>query len=179
MRKLHELTLYQKQYAEKHINLVYRFLHDRMLPIDEYYDIVIFGYLAAVQEYDEKPDLAKRFQFTTIAWQQMSDYLNKHFASLNRPMRKAIIVSLQQAKDTLSLDEMLPDRKCNVQDTAANRQYLAELISHLTQKEREVVILKSRGMTNTEIASQCGISIFGVYSRFTRLRQRLNHLLSV
>lgn len=178
MRKLHKLTPCQKQHAEDHINLVYKFLHTRKLPIDEYYDIVIFGYLAAIQEYDEKPELTERFQFTTIAWQQMTDCLNRHFTYLNRPMRKAIIISLQQAEDTLSLDEMLPDRKRNVQDTASNRQYLEELISHLTQKEREVVTLKSRGMSYTEIASQCGITSYGVCSRFARLRQRLDRIIA-
>lgn len=66
MSKLHEMTYLQKQFAEEHQNVVFRFLNQKELPIDDYYDIVIFGYLQAVQEYDENPALS-RFQFTTIA----------------------------------------------------------------------------------------------------------------
>lgn len=156
---------------------MYRFLHYRELPVDEYYDIVIFGYLAAVQEYDEKPGLDDKFQFSTIAWQKMSDCLCKHFTYINRPMRKAIAVSLY-SEDTVSLDTMLPDRKHNVQDTVENRQYLLQLLSHLTNKEREVVFLKANGLSYSEIADWCGITPDGVGSRFARLRRRLGQILA-
>lgn len=175
MRKLHQLTPCQKQYAENHINLVYKFLHIMELSVDEYYDIVIFGYLAAVQEYDEKPELAGKYAFTTIAWQQMKNCLCDYYTYLNRSSRKAILHSVQ-SEDTKSLDELLPDRKRNIQDTVSDRHYLQELISHLTYKEREVVLLKAQGMTYSEIAVQCGITLYGVGSRFTRLRQKLNRL---
>lgn len=66
MRKLHELTALQQQFSEEHIGIVYKYLHTKHLPIDEFYDIVIFGYLSAVQEYDERPEL-NCFRFTTIA----------------------------------------------------------------------------------------------------------------
>ena len=55
MSKLHEMTPLQKQFAEEHQNVVFRFLNKKGLPVDDYYDIVIFGYLQAVQEYDENP----------------------------------------------------------------------------------------------------------------------------
>lgn len=172
MRKLHELTPCQKQYAEDHINLVYKFLHNMELSVDEFYDIVIFGYLAAVQEFDEKPELANRCAFTTIAWQQMKNCLCEHYTYLNRAKRKTILLSIH-SEDTVSLDALLPDRKRNIPDTVSDRQYLQELMSHLTHKEREVVLLKAQGMTYSEIAVQCGITSDGVGSRFARLRQRL------
>lgn len=176
MRKLHELTPCQKEYAEEHIKLVYKFLSEKGLPVTEYYDIVIFGYLAAVQEYDEKPELS-RFSFSTIAWRQMYDCLCEHFTYQNRPKRKAVTVSIQ-SEETLSLNQLLPDRKQNLQDSVSDRLYALELMSYLTRKEQEVVLLKANGLTYTEIAECCGISADGVNSRFSRLRQRLNLLLS-
>lgn len=59
MRKIHELTYCQKQFSDEHINLVYRFLRCKQLPADEFYDVIIFGYLAAVQEYDERLELSQ------------------------------------------------------------------------------------------------------------------------
>ena len=54
MKRLHELTHLQRQFAEEHQDTVFRFLSHKGLPVEDYYDIVIFGYLHAVQEYDEK-----------------------------------------------------------------------------------------------------------------------------
>ena len=70
MSRLHEMTPLQRQFAEEHQNIVFRFLQQKRLPVDDYYDIVIFGYLHAVQEYNENPALS-RFQFDTIAWTKM------------------------------------------------------------------------------------------------------------
>ena len=110
MSRLHELTHLQRQFAEEHQETVLRFLSRMRLPVEDYYDIVIFGYLQAVQEYDENPALS-RFQFDTIAWTKMSDCLGKHYAYANRPKRKAPTVSTYAyTKDGLTLDEILPDR---------------------------------------------------------------------
>jgi len=68
------MTPLQRQFAAEHQNVVFRFLNQKKLPIDDYYDIVIFGYLQAVQEYDENPALS-RFQFSTIAWTRMNGCL--------------------------------------------------------------------------------------------------------
>lgn len=69
MRKLHELTQLQKKFAEENLETVFHFLSHKGLPVEDYYDIVIFGYLQAVQEYDEDPALA-RLQFSTVAWKK-------------------------------------------------------------------------------------------------------------
>ena len=57
---MHDITLNDTQriFADKNHNLVYKFLHEKNLPASEYYDIVIFGYLRAVQRYLTDPNLA-------------------------------------------------------------------------------------------------------------------------
>lgn len=42
------MTPAQQLFAEAHHNLVYAFLNEKKLPEDEYYDVVVFGYLQAV-----------------------------------------------------------------------------------------------------------------------------------
>ena len=44
------MTPAQQLFAEEHHNLVYAFLNEKKLPEDEYYDVVVFGYLQAVIE---------------------------------------------------------------------------------------------------------------------------------
>ena len=51
------LTAEQSQIAELNHDLVFEFLNEYNLPESQYYDVVIFGYLCAVQEYCEKPEL--------------------------------------------------------------------------------------------------------------------------
>ncbi len=104
MSRLHEMTPLQRQFAEEHQDTVFRFLSHKNLSIEDYYDIVIFGYLQAVQEYDENPALS-RFQFNTIAWTKMSDCLGKHFSYENKPKRKAPTVSIHTyTSDGLTLN---------------------------------------------------------------------------
>ena len=68
---MHALTDYERQYAEEHHALVYRFLHDKGLDSNEFYDVVIFRYLAAVQRYLTEPQL-QQYSFTTVAYSAMN-----------------------------------------------------------------------------------------------------------
>ena len=61
----------QQLFAEEHHNLVYAFLKEKKLPEDEYYDVVIFGYLQAVMDYTSQGQ-SSRFSFATIAWRTIS-----------------------------------------------------------------------------------------------------------
>ena len=51
MRKIQPLTPKEQLYAEKHHEMIYHFLSHYQLDETEYYDVVVFGYLAAIQEY--------------------------------------------------------------------------------------------------------------------------------
>ena len=61
------LTDEQRDYATEHHALVYKFLKDNHLPMDEFYDVIIFGYLRAVKRYLTEASL-HQYKFTTIAW---------------------------------------------------------------------------------------------------------------
>ena len=172
MKRIHTLTAAQQDFAEEHIGLVYRFLQEHRLPADEYYDIIIFGYLSAVQDYDEKPDLSQ-YSFATIAWQRMRNSVCEHRIYQNRPKRKPEALLYEQ-----ELDQLLPDRRKDLHDMMAERFYALELMSYLTQKEKEVVLLKADGLAYQEIANRCGIAPSGVSSRFKRMRRRIRVLLA-
>ena len=173
MSKLHEMTPLQKQFAEENQNVVFRFLNQKGLSADDYYDIVIFGYLQAVQEYDENPALS-HFRFSTIARTKMSDSLNKHYSYENKPKRKAPTVSIHtHTSDGLALNEILPDRQKDLQAQAADRLFAMEVLSCLTEPERQMVHLKADGLTCREIADIFSTTVHGINGRFRRMRMRL------
>ena len=64
------LSEQQRQFAAEHHALIYSFLRERHLQAGEYYDIVVLGYLHAVQRYLTQPILS-RYKFSTIAWGAM------------------------------------------------------------------------------------------------------------
>ena len=176
MSRLHELTQLQRQFAEKHQDTVFRFLSHKRLPMEDYYDIVIFGYLQAVQEYDENPALS-RFRFSTIAWTKMGDCLGKHFSYENKPKRKAPTVSIHtHTSDGLALNEILPDRQKDLQAQAADGLVAMEVLSCLTETEQQMVYLKADGLTCREIAEIFSTTVHGINGRFRRMRMRLTEM---
>lgn len=181
MKKIYPLSDRQRNYASEHIGLVYRFLHRNFLNADDYYDIVIFGYLAAVQQYDEDRRLQSRYSFSTIAWRQMRFSLFAHYRDCNRLKRNAPVISIYGTRNdsTLSLDLLLPNRQKNIHESATDKIYALELMSYMTDKEQEVVKLKADGYTYKEIAVRCGLSIAAVGSRFSRMRKRLEQIEAV
>ena len=61
-----KLTEKQRQFAADNHYVLENFLRYRGMPMDEFYDVVIFRFLKAVQQYDERKDLQK-YKFSTIA----------------------------------------------------------------------------------------------------------------
>ena len=55
MRKIHLLNPEQQQFAEQNHDVVEHFLSQKRLDAEEFYDVVIFGYLSAVQD-ERQPD---------------------------------------------------------------------------------------------------------------------------
>lgn len=173
MNKTHKLTVLQQQYAEEHISTVYAFLRHKRLPVDEYYDIVIFGYLSAVQDFDENPELSC-YSFTTIAWRRMNSCLCDHYTYENRKKRCAVTVSIHSSTEYgLTLDEILPESRKGIQEQSADRMALLEVLSCLTETEKQMVFLKADGLSFREIGEQFSLSAKGIYSRFRRMRDRL------
>ena len=56
MRGLRSMTQEEREFAEQHHNMVIDYLRCKHLPMDDFYDIVIFGYPSAVQQYFRKSD---------------------------------------------------------------------------------------------------------------------------
>lgn len=170
MRKMHPLTEEQKIFAEEHHNFIYQYLNGRKLDVEEYYDIAIFGYLQAVQEYLEHPAL-QEYPFTSIARTAMRDAISKEWLSQNRQKRSGHTSEFQE--ESVSLDQFLPDRQSHIAEAMDNQNRLLVLLHYLTPTERQVVHLQADGYTYREIAERCQITVRGVNSRFYRIRKKM------
>lgn len=92
---LEPLSPAERSVAEENHYLVERFLSSRKLPSDEWYDVVVFRYLWAVELWFRRPDLY-RYKFSTIAWKNMSSAVYNERQKQNRRIR------------TVSLDDVIP-----------------------------------------------------------------------
>ena len=79
--KDHKLTDAQRSFAEQHYDVLERFLHERQLPFDEYYDVVVFVFLDSVKLYDE---CRYRETFEAVADRHMSIAVQRYRAMPKR-----------------------------------------------------------------------------------------------
>lgn len=148
------LTGEHKHLAELNHDLVYKFLNENNLSEADYYDVVIFGYLCAAQEYCEKPQL-KKYSFTTVAWKQMKQELFRHRKYLERKKRDFPTVSLSEllgnTQDSLELEDVVSLENKLLEDLQLNL-LLHSLASQITQKQMRIIRMKLDGYRMHDIA---------------------------
>ena len=126
------LTEQQKDFAAANHGLVHAFLNAYGLNEDEFYDVVIFGYLRAVRRYFTEANL-KKYKFGTIAWNCMRVDLLNHYKANRRQKRNAEVVSIHVC---LSQAKLL----------------LHDLAGQISRQQLDMVYLKSNGYGVREIA---------------------------
>ena len=92
MRALRPMIKEERGFAEQHHELVIDFLRCKRLPMDDFYDIVIFGYLSAVQQYFRNPPAGVKFK--AMAFRAMKDSILRDGEYNARAKRCAYIISL-------------------------------------------------------------------------------------
>ena len=150
--KLRQLTDIEQAFAEKHHDLIYAFLNEKGLDEDEYYDVVIFGYLRAVEEYCENPSYYK-CSFSTLAWLEMKGALSNHLKKLTCAKRNTQTISFNDAvggEDGLQIEYVMPCDECIIK--LKTELLLHELARRLPEREMRIVKMKVRGDKLQDIA---------------------------
>jgi len=167
------LTPEQQRFAADHHSLVYAFLNERKLQDDDFYDIVVFGYLKAVKEYLTNFTLSQKYEFSTIAFTKMRDELYRHNEYQNRQKRQGYNISLEATiygdDEALSLQEVLsaPDPKTVDFETEL---LMLELASRVSQRDMDVIRMKADGYGVKEIAKAQHMPMKGVNELLAGLR---------
>jgi RNA polymerase sigma-70 factor (ECF subfamily) len=169
---LYELTSEQQTFAEQNHDLVYDFLQDKKLPMNDYYDVVVFGYLRAVQQYCSRDELRQRFTFSAVAYRKMKDDLYRHFKQQSCPSRKAVTVSIESLLydgETLTMAEVIaaPDQ---LRETAEANLIWERLSGLLTSEQLEALRLRLGGYTDREIAASRNRRLSDIKGLFDGIR---------
>lgn len=172
---MNELTKNQRAFAEANHNLVNVFLRRNRLKFEEYYDVVVFGFLKAVQSYHEKPNCAE-YDFKTIAAINMRESLYSHWRYNGRKKRKADLISLNVCLNegqNLILADTIPSVQEINENMVLNRMGIKTIMIHLSAREKNIVKMKADGFTAFEIGCVLGCSEHGINTCLYRMRKRL------
>jgi RNA polymerase sigma-70 factor (ECF subfamily) len=163
------LTPEQRQFAEDNHDIISSFLRWKRLNQD-YYDIVVFGYLRAVRNYFERSEL-RQYAFKTIAYYAMNSDLYNHYRKQYRQKRTAYVMSLDTAAyadEPLMLFETIAASDADI-DTGL---LLSELTENLSQEQMTVLRMKSDGYSDREIAEQYGVPVRSVKEILSSVREK-------
>ena len=144
MRALRPMIKEERGFAEQHHELVIDFLRCKRLPMDDFYDIVIFGYLSAVQQYFRNPPAGVKFK--AMAFQAMKDSILRDGEYNACAKRCAYIISL----DDMNVQAPKQDTERQVEDKAL----LEQVVSVATPKEAKIISFLVDGFALREAAQR-------------------------
>ena len=136
------MTQEEREFAEQKHNLVIDYLHRKRLSMDDFYDIVIFGYLSAVQQYFRNPP--PNVTFEAMAIRAMKDSILRDGEYRTRAKRSATIVGL----DDLAIADPRQDTERRIEGKAL----LEQVVSVATPKEARIINLLMDGFVLREAA---------------------------
>lgn len=160
------LTSEESAFAEKHHEVLLRYLRSHKLPVDEFYDVAVFGYLRAVRKYLARPELQQQYQFSTIARWAMSCDVHHSREYWQRAKRKGEVRAFDEDRDAVELRDTVTETLENVVD-------FERLARRITPVQRRIASLRADGYKDQEIACICGIECADVESEMENARCRI------
>ena len=142
MRALRPMTQEEREFVEQNHNLVIDYLRCKCLPMDDFYDVVIFGYLSAVQQYFRNPPAGVAFK--AMAFRAMKDSVLREGEYHARAKRCAHIISL----DGMNVQDPKQDTERQIEGKAL----LEQVISVAAPREARIITLLIDGFALHEAA---------------------------
>ena len=142
MRALRPMTQEEREFAEQNHDLVIDYLRRRRLPMDDFYDVVIFGYLSAVQQYFRNPP--PNVTFVAMAVRAMKDSILRDGEYRTRAKRTAAIVGLN--------DLAIADSRQDTDRRVEGKALLEQVVSVATPQEAKIINLLIDGFVLREAA---------------------------
>ena len=144
MRALRPMTQEEREFAEQNRDLVIDYLRRKRLPMDDFYDVVIFGYLSAVQQYFRNPPVGVAFK--AMAFRAMKDSVLRDGEYYARAKRCGVTVGLDDAGSPLT------DPRQDTERQVEGKALLEQAASMATPREAKIIQLLVDGFALHEAA---------------------------
>lgn len=159
------LTEAESNFAAEHYSLIDRYLKMAGLPENDFYDVVVFGYLRAVRKYLARPEL-RQYKFATIAFRAMRCDV---FHSREYWTRKKRRGHIEQYDEDIHTEDFRDSVAENFENVLAFR----ELTEKLTPIQQRIAALRSDGYSDKEIAAICRIELHEVEQEMCQAQARI------
>lgn len=175
--KLEPLTDFERKFATENHNLVYKFLHQHGYSLEVYYDIVIFGFLKAVQIYNRREDLRNKYVFPFISQQYMRSEIGNYFRMENAKKRKPLetVVSLDaefsEKENLYNCTDIVDGKSPETEIMAMER--MKEVLNSLSDTQRKITEMKIAGYNSKEIYSVLEMKSSTYYVEIQRIKKVL------
>lgn len=146
MRALRPMTQAEREFAEQEHQIVIDFLRCKRLPMNDFYDIVIFGYLSAVQQYFRNPPAGVAFK--AMAFRAMKDSILREGEYNACAKRCCYIMSLED----MDSHSVIPDPRQDTERQIEGKALLEQAASVATPKEASIIRLLVDGFALHEAA---------------------------
>ena len=164
MNKLYPLTQEEQDYAEKNFWLIPDFLSYHHLPEDEFYDVVVFGFLAAVQHQCRSPCAPDRQNFSALArknmrWAVYKDYQNKHREKRMADLNAISLETPLAGDEEFTFHDILAAETVNPETVVEEHDSLDRILSVGSEREQAVMRLIAQGYTCPQISVILGLTV--------------------
>ncbi len=180
MGALTPLTPEEQEMAVKHLYLVDEFLRRKHLDTDEYYDVVIFGYLAAIQMNCRDKDYPEeKKNFHGLAEICMRNAVYSEWRYLGREKNKANRMStsfdalMDLGEEEFSLYEIIEDTTINIENSIAAQDLIDCALAEDTPKERKAIEYTCLGFKPREIAEIMDTTPFAISCILYKFRKKV------
>ena len=177
---LQPLTAHERAQAAENHNLVYSFLRRHGYDMENFYDVVIFGFLKGIQIYNRRKELHGKYQIAFICERYMSAEIGNHFRTKNAQKRKP-------AENMISLDADYAESEnfynCTCGKSAAPESEIigmdlrAQLFGYLTESQRKIAEMKMDGYDNKEIFLLLEIKPSTYYKEIMKIKAVLKNVI--
>ena len=163
------LTDEQRKFAEVNHNLIYAFLNNHKLPMDDWYGAAALGFCKAVVKYD--PERTK--QFSTFAFFVMLSEVRQIMRRERNREGRLTVVSLDSpvGDGSLTLGDVVGTDQDFMPDVEL-RAEVAAAIHSLTAEEKQLIGFLQEGLKQKAIAKMLGISRALVSRRIKKIRTK-------
>lgn len=165
VEKMSPLTAEEQKMAEDYYYLVDEFLRRKRLDPNEYFDVVIFGYLQAIQRECRSPNPPEKKNFHGLMEVCMKRAVYQDWRHKGREIREAdrLALSLDSIpagvdNEDFSLYEVVADVRQNTAIQVEASDLTDRVMAVATPREREAIDLVRLGYETHEVAEILGIA---------------------
>ncbi len=141
------LTPRESAFAAEHHELVFQFLGEEQLDADEFYDVIVFGFLEGVRRYLRQSEY-QNYPFRDIAMRAMSQSYSRH---CQQRMTELPL-------EFLSVEEEITDVR-DYADEVIQKLQIEDTLQRYDERQQQIIRLLMDGYTKAEIARRLKMNV--------------------